>query len=86
MLVLLSLINCCNAACIINGCNGELCTKENENPFSTCLWKAEYACYKQYGICAEDANGDCNWSQTPELVACLKAAENAVAASDTFSD
>lgn len=76
----------CYAACEVNGCNGELCTKAGEHPFSTCLWKAEYPCYRQYGVCEEDANGECNWKPTAELQACVKAALHAVEASDTSSD
>lgn len=75
-----------NAACQITGCNGELCVRNGEGGISTCLWKAEYACYKQYGICEADDNGQCAWRQTPELVACVKTMQDNVEKADPFSD
>lgn len=74
------------AACVVNGCNGELCTSADENVFSTCLWKAEYMCYKDYGICEEDTKGECNWRQTNQLLTCIKNAIDAVEAADISGD
>lgn len=73
--------------CIVAGCNNELCVADTDNTlFSTCLWKAEYNCYRKVGICEADAQGKCGWRQTDELVACVKQAEYDVANADRFSD
>lgn len=75
-----------HAACAINGCNDELCTEVDEQVFSTCFWKAQYTCYRQYGICEADKNGVCGWRQTPTLLQCIASAEAKVEASDISSD
>lgn len=72
--------------CEVNGCSGELCTVINESVFSTCLWKAEYQCYKDYGVCEPDANDKCGWRQSEELLECIKQAQYLVMRGDLFSD
>ncbi len=56
-------------ACYVGGCSGQLCT-DQPNALSTCEARPEYACYKT-AECARQANGQCGWTQTAELAACL---------------
>ncbi len=86
LLLLLTYTYSLHAACEVSGCNGELCTEADEQVFSTCLWKATYMCYPQYGICEKDKNGVCGWRETPSLIKCIKNAEAEVEASDISSD
>jgi hypothetical protein len=37
---------------------------------STCEWRDEYACY-QTATCERQPDGQCGWTSTPELDACL---------------
>ena len=55
--------------CFVGGCSGQICS-ENEGAISTCEWRAEYACY-QDATCERQTNGDCGWTQTSSLQACL---------------
>lgn len=54
--------------CRATGCSGQICADEDR--FSTCEYRPEYACY-QAAACAVQADGECGWTQTPELDACL---------------
>ncbi len=74
------------AACVVDGCNNELCIPEGEGTFSTCIWKAEYKCYQEYGICEANSNGICGWKQTPELLKCLEQIESDLERVDIVSD
>lgn len=74
------------AACSATGCSGEVCGKLGDSIFSVCIWKAEYICYKQYGICEVGKNGECQWRQTKQLLQCIKTYQDAVNAADPFSD
>lgn len=56
--------------CTKGGCSGQVCHSSGEPVFTTCEYRAEYACYKT-AICTRQANGQCGWIQTPELKACL---------------
>jgi len=55
------------------GCNNELCVADAQanDIVSTCIYKPEFACYKQ-ARCELQNNGQCGWSQTPELISCLE--------------
>ncbi|GMV13547.1 MAG: hypothetical protein HS104_27650 [Polyangiaceae bacterium] len=55
--------------CFTSGCSGQICS--DTDVMSTCEWKPEYACYKQYGKCELQAGGKCGWTKTDELAACL---------------
>lgn len=58
--------------CVITGCNSEICVDETESDIaSICVYKPEYGCYKQ-ATCQPQADGDCGWTQTEELKACLE--------------
>jgi hypothetical protein len=54
--------------CIKTGCSGTVCS--SEPVITTCEFKPEYACYKT-ATCKRQPGGDCGWTQTPELIACL---------------
>ncbi|HEY8223939.1 MAG TPA: DUF6748 domain-containing protein [Pyrinomonadaceae bacterium] len=55
--------------CIKTGCSGQVCS--DEEVITTCEYRSEYECYKQ-ARCERQANGECGFTQTPELTACLK--------------
>jgi eight-cysteine-cluster-containing protein len=57
------------AACYKGGCSGQICA-DREDMMSTCIFREEYACY-QSATCERQANGDCGWTPTAELQACL---------------
>lgn len=54
--------------CKKTGCSGQICA--DQDMVSTCEWRDEYACY-QSAACERQANGNCGWTQTPALTACL---------------
>ncbi len=54
--------------CVVTGCSSHICS--DEMMMSTCEWTEAYACY-QSAQCARQADGDCGWTQTPELESCL---------------
>jgi len=55
--------------CVVSGCSGEIC---DEEPRATiCLWRSEYACFRDARCGRFGAGGACAWQQTPELLACL---------------
>src|SRR3989344_3635208 len=58
--------------CAVAGCSGQLCVSAEEagEIFTTCEYRAEYACYKE-ASCEPQADGTCGWTQTTELRACL---------------
>ncbi len=55
--------------CYITGCSSEICS-DRQDIASICIYKKEYACYKT-ATCERQASGQCGWTQTSELVACL---------------
>ncbi len=57
------------SSCRPTGCSGEVCS--DEPVVSTCVYRAEYACYKNAN-CARQSNGKCGWTQTAALLQCLK--------------
>jgi hypothetical protein len=60
-----------DAACVVGGCSGQLCTDATEGPaVSNCMYSPEYACYKT-AKCERQATGQCGWTETPALAACL---------------
>ena len=58
--------------CAVAGCSGQLCVSADEaaNTMTTCEYREEYACYQE-ASCEPQANGQCGWTQTPELQRCL---------------
>ena len=57
--------------CMKTGCSGQVCS--DQEVMTTCEYKTEYACYKK-AACERQANGDCGFTPTPELNACLRKA------------
>ena len=55
--------------CYVGGCSGQICS-DQEGVISTCEWREEYACY-QDAKCEVQTDGNCGWTQTAELQACL---------------
>ncbi|HTK05063.1 MAG TPA: Gmad2 immunoglobulin-like domain-containing protein [Candidatus Eisenbacteria bacterium] len=55
-------------ACKTSGCSGQICAEEEM--VTDCLFKPEYACYKE-AECARQSDGNCGWTQTAQLTACL---------------
>lgn len=59
--------------CIVSGCSNELCGEEEL--YSTCEYKNEYACY-QSAQCERQDDGDCGWTESEELIQCLNQSNN----------
>ena len=57
--------------CMKTGCSGQICS--DQEVITTCEFRTEYECYKK-AACERQKNGDCGFTQTPELLACLKRA------------
>ena len=57
--------------CMKTGCSRQVCS--DEEVITTCEFKTEYECYKR-AACERQKNGECGFTQTPELTACLKRA------------
>ncbi len=55
-------------ACMKTGCGGTVCAAEQV--ITTCEFRPEHACY-QDATCARQPDGNCGWTQTAELTACL---------------
>lgn len=55
--------------CYVGGCSSQLCT-DTPDMASTCEYREEYACYQQ-STCEVQADGECGWTETQELHACL---------------
>jgi hypothetical protein len=58
-----------NKTCYVGGCSSQLCT-DKPDMVSTCEWREAYACY-QTATCAVQPDGECGWTETNELNACL---------------
>jgi hypothetical protein len=54
--------------CLKTGCGNQLCA--DHDVISTCEWRPEYACY-QKAACERQADGNCGFTKTTELVECL---------------
>lgn len=62
------------AGCFVGGCSGQICSS-NKDVITTCEYREEYACYKS-AKCERQSNGQCGWTDTPELSACLISGAN----------
>ena len=58
--------------CIKTGCSSHICS--DRDVVTTCEFRPEYACY-QKAICERQRNGECGFTQTAELTACLARAK-----------
>lgn len=54
--------------CIVTGCSGQVCA--DEEVMTACIFLPEYACYRS-ATCTRQASGECGWTETPALTACL---------------
>ena len=54
--------------CFKTGCSSEVCS--DRNVVTACIFRPEFACY-QKAICERQRNGECGFTQTAELTACL---------------
>ena len=54
--------------CIKTGCSSEICADGDR--VSACIFRPEFACY-QKAACERQRNGECGFTQTAELTACL---------------
>jgi hypothetical protein len=55
--------------CYVGGCSSQLCSDRTDIA-STCEWRDDYACYRT-ASCERQATGECGWTETAELTACL---------------
>ena len=55
--------------CYVGGCSGQVCS-DRPDVITTCEWRPEYACYAD-AVCEEQVEGECGWTETAELAACL---------------
>ena len=58
-----------NKKCYIGGCSAQLCS-DQPDMVSTCEFREQYACY-QTAVCERQVSGQCGWTETTELRACL---------------
>ncbi|HEY0010704.1 MAG TPA: hypothetical protein VGB97_02190 [Candidatus Paceibacterota bacterium] len=56
--------------CFVGGCSAQLCS-DTPSMASTCEYRSEYACYRN-ATCERQASGQCGWTETSELRACLR--------------
>jgi eight-cysteine-cluster-containing protein len=56
--------------CVVTGCSGQVCAEEDI--ITTCEYIPTYACYKN-AKCQRQSNGKCGWTESEELLQCLKA-------------
>ena len=54
--------------CFKTGCSSEVCA--DRDMVTACIFRPEFACY-QRARCERQANGECGFTQTSELQACL---------------
>jgi hypothetical protein len=57
------------AECFVGGCSGQVCS-DDPGVITTCEFRPEYACYRE-ATCEVQAGGQCGWTETPALAACL---------------
>jgi hypothetical protein len=63
--------NASQKQCKKTGCSGQVCS--DQDVVTTCEFRPEYECFKR-AACERQRNGNCGFTQTPELLACLKRA------------
>lgn len=57
--------------CYVAGCSNQVCT-DDLNLTTTCEWHETYACYNN-ATCERQPDGECGWTRTEEIMACLSA-------------
>jgi hypothetical protein len=63
--------------CYVGGCSAQLCS-DQPDMVSTCEYTAAYGCYKT-ATCARQSSGQCGWTPSAALSACLANAKTAPA-------
>ena len=58
-----------SGGCYVGGCSMHICS-DRPDIVSTCEYREQYACYKT-ATCERQASGECGWTETAELKACL---------------
>jgi hypothetical protein len=58
-----------SGGCYVGGCSQEICS-DQKDMISNCMYSEVYACYKT-ATCERQTTGQCGWTQTPELKACV---------------
>jgi hypothetical protein len=59
------------SGCVVAGCSSQLCVESSQSDITTtCEFKWEYQCYRS-ATCEVQTDGQCGWTMTPELQACL---------------
>jgi eight-cysteine-cluster-containing protein len=57
--------------CQVGGCSAQICQGIDKEPaMSDCMFRPAYECYK-VARCEPQATGECGWTMTSELSACL---------------
>ncbi len=56
------------SGCKPSGCSGQVCS--DQDVITDCAYKEEYICYEK-AKCERQENGQCGWTKTKELSACL---------------
>lgn len=64
-----TLVNNPAGTCYRGGCSSQLCS-DQPDMVSTCEFREEYACY-QRAVCERQSSGECGWTETSELRACI---------------
>ena len=54
--------------CRATGCSSQVCA--DQDVITTCEFRPEFACYRT-AKCERQVDGQCDWTITPELQACL---------------
>ena len=62
--------------CEKSGCSGQICADKGTNAVTTCEWREEYGCYKQFGRCEVQPDNHCGWTPTPNLMHCIDQAKS----------
>jgi hypothetical protein len=57
--------------CYVGGCSSQICSDQRDMA-SDCMYRSEYMCYKD-AVCERQASGQCGWTDSDSLRACLNA-------------
>lgn len=57
-----------SGGCVMSGCSSQVCGEEDVA--TDCMYREEYACY-QKAKCERQQNGQCGWTLTSDINACL---------------
>ena len=66
--------------CVRAGCSRELCT-DKPDTVTTCAWRDRYRCFED-AECKRQPNGQCGYTPTKKLKACLAQADKDKAGSE----